>query len=231
MAQGRFRDDLTDVDLAAQVIWSAMHGVVSLEIAKCKDEWVEWRPVEERAQAVIDMIIHGLLKELIMAVDLATKSLLHDKLRFFITVSGVAFAVTLVFVQVGLFIGLMDNASLTIDQIDADLWVTSHNTPNVDFAHTFPETYIKRVRSIAGRGARGQPDRLVHEREPAHRRGRRHRGVCAGELRALELPAERRRRQSRRSPPRPVHGARRLGEEALGRVRGRTTTAKCSAAG
>ncbi|HUR80262.1 MAG TPA: ABC transporter permease [Thermoanaerobaculia bacterium] len=85
-----------------------------------------------------------------MAVDLATKSLLHDKLRFFITVSGVAFAVTLVFVQVGLFLGLMDNASLTIDQIDADLWVTSHNTANVDFAHAFPETYIKRVRSIEG---------------------------------------------------------------------------------
>lgn len=85
-----------------------------------------------------------------MSVDLATKSLLHDKLRFFITVSGVAFAVTLVFVQVGLFLGLMSNASLTIDQIDADLWVTSRNTPNVDFAHTFPETYIKRVRSIDG---------------------------------------------------------------------------------
>ena len=85
-----------------------------------------------------------------MAVDLATRSLLHDKLRFAITVSGVAFAVTLVFVQVGLFLGLMDNASLTIEQIDADLWVTSHNTPNVDFAHAFPETYVKRVRSVAG---------------------------------------------------------------------------------
>ena len=85
-----------------------------------------------------------------MAVDLATKSLLHDKLRFFITVSGVAFAVTLVFVQVGLFIGLMSNASLTIENINADLWVTSRNTPNVDFAHTFPETHVKRVRSIPG---------------------------------------------------------------------------------
>jgi putative ABC transport system permease protein len=83
-------------------------------------------------------------------VDLATKSLLHDKLRFLITVSGVAFAVALVFVQVGLFLGLMDNASLTIEKIPADLWVTSHNTPNVDFAHTFPDTYVKRVRSIAG---------------------------------------------------------------------------------
>ncbi len=83
-------------------------------------------------------------------VDLATKSLLHDKLRFLITVSGVAFAVTLVFVQVGLFLGLMDNATLTINQIDADLWITSHNTPNVDFAHQFPETYVKRVRAIPG---------------------------------------------------------------------------------
>lgn len=85
-----------------------------------------------------------------MAVDLATRSLLHDKLRFLITVTGVAFAVTLVFVQVGLFLGLMDNASLTIEHLDADLWVTSHNTANVDFAHTFPETYVKRVRSIPG---------------------------------------------------------------------------------
>lgn len=85
-----------------------------------------------------------------MAVDLATKSLLHDKLRFFITVSGVAFAVTLVFVQVGLFLGLMDNASLTIHQIDADIWVTSRNTANIDFAQIFPETHVKRVRSIPG---------------------------------------------------------------------------------
>jgi putative ABC transport system permease protein len=83
-------------------------------------------------------------------VDLATKSLLHDKLRFLITVSGVAFAVTLVFVQVGLFLGLLDNASVTIDHISADLWVTSRNTPNVDFAHTFPETAVQRVRSIPG---------------------------------------------------------------------------------
>lgn len=63
MEQGRFRDHITDVDLAAQVIWSAVHGVVSLEIAKCKDEWVDWRPVEERARVMSDMIIDGLLKE------------------------------------------------------------------------------------------------------------------------------------------------------------------------
>src|SRR5512135_1555112 len=83
-------------------------------------------------------------------VDLARKILLHDKVRFLITVSGVAFAVTLVFVQVGLFEGLLSNASVTIERIDADLWVTARNTPNVDFSNTFPETYVQRVRSVPG---------------------------------------------------------------------------------
>ena len=83
-------------------------------------------------------------------VDLARKNLLHDKLRFLITVSGVAFAVALVFVQVGLFLGLLDNASITIDHLQADLWVTSRNTPNVDFAHAFPDSLVERVRSVDG---------------------------------------------------------------------------------
>ncbi len=85
-----------------------------------------------------------------MGVDLARKNLLHDKLRFLITVAGVAFAVTLVFVQVGLFLGLLDNASITIEHLGADLWVTSKNTPNIDFAQTFPETAVQRVRSVPG---------------------------------------------------------------------------------
>src|SRR3954451_15446623 len=83
-------------------------------------------------------------------VDLAWKILLPDKTRFLITVSGVAFAVTLVFVQVGLFEGLLSNASVTIERIDADLWITARNTPNVDFSNTFPEMLVQRVRSIPG---------------------------------------------------------------------------------
>ena len=66
------------------------------------------------------------------------------------TIAGVAFAVTLVFVQVGLFMGILDNASVTIDHLQADLWVTSRNTPNVDFAHGFPEGLVQRVRSVPG---------------------------------------------------------------------------------
>jgi putative ABC transport system permease protein len=83
-------------------------------------------------------------------VQLAFKNIVHDRLRSAMTLAGVAFAVTLVFVQVGLFLGLLHNASVTIENLDADLWVTSRNTPNVDFAHAFPETRVQRVRSIPG---------------------------------------------------------------------------------
>ena len=83
-------------------------------------------------------------------VSLARKNLLHDRLRFVITISGVAFAVTLVLVQVGLFMGLLDKATTTIEHASADIWVTSHETPNVDFAHNFPETTALRVRSVPG---------------------------------------------------------------------------------
>src|SRR6516225_7066403 len=83
-------------------------------------------------------------------IDLAWKILLYDKVRFLITVSGVGFAVTLVFVQVGLFRGLLSNASVTIEHINADLWITAKNTPNVDFSNAFSETLVQRVRSVPG---------------------------------------------------------------------------------
>lgn len=61
-AGGHLRDDLEDVDLVAQTIWSMIHGVVSLEIAKCKDHWVDWRTIDARTQLVTEMIERGMLK-------------------------------------------------------------------------------------------------------------------------------------------------------------------------
>jgi putative ABC transport system permease protein len=83
-------------------------------------------------------------------VDLAIKILLDDKARFLTTVVGVGFAVALVYVQVGLFVGLLASASVTIDRTDADVWVAARNTPNVDFGNPFPETLVQRVRSTPG---------------------------------------------------------------------------------
>jgi putative ABC transport system permease protein len=83
-------------------------------------------------------------------VDLGLRMLLHDRTRFLITVSGVAFSVALVLSQIGLFNGLIDNAALTVRHASADLWVTSRNTANVDFPQTYPESTVDRIRSVPG---------------------------------------------------------------------------------
>jgi putative ABC transport system permease protein len=83
-------------------------------------------------------------------IDLALKMMFDEKARFAATVLGVGFSAALVLIQVGLFFGLLENASITIDRLDADLWVTSRNAPNVDFGNPFPESYVQRVRSVPG---------------------------------------------------------------------------------
>lgn len=83
-------------------------------------------------------------------LDVAFRLLIHDRAKLAITVVGVAFSVALVLVQIGLFRGLLANATITIEQADADIWITSRNTPNVDFPHYFPDGYVNRVRSVPG---------------------------------------------------------------------------------
>ena len=66
LASGRFRPELRDPDMLAQLFMSGMHGIVSLHIARGKDPWVKWRPVRQRAALMIDALIRGLTVE---AVD------------------------------------------------------------------------------------------------------------------------------------------------------------------
>lgn len=52
-AEGRLR---SDVDTAAQVLWAACHGVVSLRIARPK---IEWKPDETLISSVLDSLFDG----------------------------------------------------------------------------------------------------------------------------------------------------------------------------
>ena len=56
-----FRDEVQDAELVSQTLWASAHGVISLNIAKCKDPWVEWRPLEDRAEMMLDITLRGLL--------------------------------------------------------------------------------------------------------------------------------------------------------------------------
>ena len=62
IAKKRFRTEYKDAELVSQIVWSGVHGVISLQIAKCNDSWVEWRPLETRAKVMIDVLVDGLVR-------------------------------------------------------------------------------------------------------------------------------------------------------------------------
>ncbi len=62
VAAGVLREELQDVDLISQTLWASVHGVISLEIAKGADHWVEWRPIHDRAEMMLDATLRGLMR-------------------------------------------------------------------------------------------------------------------------------------------------------------------------
>jgi AcrR family transcriptional regulator len=60
---GCFREELTDAELISQTLWASVHGVISLHIAKGCDPWVEWRPLQDRAEMMRDVTLRGLIRE------------------------------------------------------------------------------------------------------------------------------------------------------------------------
>jgi AcrR family transcriptional regulator len=63
ISAGRLREELVDAELVSQTLWAAVHGVISLNIAKCTDPWVDWRPLQDRAELMLDVTLRGLLRE------------------------------------------------------------------------------------------------------------------------------------------------------------------------
>jgi len=60
---GCFREELSDAELISQTLWASVHGVISLEIAKGCDPWVEWRPVRDRVAMMLDITLRGLERQ------------------------------------------------------------------------------------------------------------------------------------------------------------------------
>lgn len=58
--KGRLRKELDDPELVAQIVWSAIHGWVSLRMTKSNEVWVDWRPNKRSIEAVIEMTIRGI---------------------------------------------------------------------------------------------------------------------------------------------------------------------------
>ncbi|WP_232418393.1 MULTISPECIES: TetR/AcrR family transcriptional regulator [unclassified Methylotenera] len=60
---GGFKDALQDAELIAQTVWAGMHGVCALQIIMAEDDWIQWRPIEDRLNVMQQLMLSGLLKE------------------------------------------------------------------------------------------------------------------------------------------------------------------------
>ncbi len=63
IARKRLRPEFDDADLVAQTLWSALHGVVSLQITKGACPWIEWASFEQRIAAIMDAVMNGMAAE------------------------------------------------------------------------------------------------------------------------------------------------------------------------
>jgi putative ABC transport system permease protein len=81
---------------------------------------------------------------------LAQRNLFHDKVRLTVTLTGIVFAVVLIVVELGLFVGFTKTTSGLIDHSNADLWVASKNVPYIEQGVAFSERKLNQVRAVPG---------------------------------------------------------------------------------
>ncbi|MBI4913546.1 MAG: TetR/AcrR family transcriptional regulator [Acidobacteria bacterium] len=61
--KGMLRTGWSDPDLAAQVVWAALHGVLALHITHREDPFIPWAALDARVDGMIRLIVSGLRAE------------------------------------------------------------------------------------------------------------------------------------------------------------------------
>lgn len=82
--------------------------------------------------------------------SIALNNLVHDKIRFVVTLAGIAFAVFLIIVQLGVFFGFLATSSNIIDRSGADLWISCKGLPYVEVGSAFTERKLYKVLATPG---------------------------------------------------------------------------------
>ena len=60
---GSFRPEFKDVEELTQILWGSVHGILSLQIAKGNDPWIEWRDARETAIKLADATLRGVARD------------------------------------------------------------------------------------------------------------------------------------------------------------------------
>lgn len=83
-------------------------------------------------------------------IALALQIILHQPVRFMAALMGISFAAGLAFIQLGLYIGFKENASIVVDNTDGDIWVCALHQENFDFPKQLESHTLDLVRSTRG---------------------------------------------------------------------------------
>lgn len=76
--------------------------------------------------------------------------LFHKRLRFVMTIIGIALAFFLAAAQIGLLVGWVNTNSAIIRHAGADIWVMANNTRTFDFGTPIPRHRVQQVSSVKG---------------------------------------------------------------------------------
>lgn len=76
---------------------------------------------------------------LFMLARVAFKTILHEKLKYAGAIAGVALALFLVLLQSGFFLGFRQDMVVTINRIDADIWIAPIGLASIDYAITMDD--------------------------------------------------------------------------------------------
>ncbi len=85
-----------------------------------------------------------------MAGLLAWRNLAHDRSRFVVTLVGIIFAVVLIAMQIGLFLGFSTSTTNVILHTRADFWVVPKGSRNFEITMPLNERELYLVRSVPG---------------------------------------------------------------------------------
>ena len=70
---------------------------------------------------------------------IAWRNLVRDRVRFAVTLTGIAFSTLLMGLQLGMLLNFMHTTSILVDHAGADLWITAHGVRTVDLATPLEE--------------------------------------------------------------------------------------------
>ncbi len=83
-------------------------------------------------------------------ISIAREILLHDKVRFAITVASLGFAMVMIVYDLGMFFGVTGESVNLIDQAGADLWLLETGYDDLLSPSRLPETTLSQARGTAG---------------------------------------------------------------------------------